>query len=104
MPEGIALADAIIQLRAELLAARSEGAHEDIQLPVESLTLELKVVVTLTAEGKAGFRVPIVNAELGGSGGWGRENTQTVTVVFGPPLDSEGRPARIARAAKSFPG
>ena len=104
MPDSIGLADAIIQLRAELLAARSQGAHEQIQLPVESLTLELKVVATRTAEGKAGFRVPIVNAELGGGGGWGRENTQTVTVVFGSPLDSQGRPAKIAQAAKSLPG
>jgi len=104
MPEGIALADAITQLRDELLAARSEGAHEDIQFPIESLTLELKVVATRTAEGKAGFRVPIVGAELGGSGGWGRENTQTVTVVFGSPLDSEGRPAKIAHATRSLPG
>ena len=104
MPDSIALADAINQLRADLLVARSQGAQEDIQLPVESLTLELKVVATRTAEGKAGFRVPIVDAELGGRGEWARENTQTVTVVFGPPLDSEGRPARIAQAVKSLPG
>ena len=104
MPEGIALADAITQLRDELLAARSEGAHEEIQLPIESLTLELKVVATRTADGKAGFRVPIVNAEVGGSVGRGHENTQTVTVVFGSPLDSEGRPAKIAHAIKSLPG
>ena len=62
------------------------------------------MVATRTAEGKAGFRVPIVNAEVGGSGGWGHENMQTVTVVFGSPLDSEGRPAKIAHAIKSLPG
>jgi hypothetical protein len=66
MPDSIALADTISQLRADLLAARSQGAQEDIQFPVESLALELKMVATRTAEGKAGFRGPIVDAELGG--------------------------------------
>lgn len=93
----IDLAQAITLLRDGLLKARSEGAGDAIQLPVQSLTVELKVVAKRNAEGKAGFRVPIVNAELGGSAGVSNEQTQTVTVVFGSPVDSaSGNPALIA--------
>ena len=80
---GIGLAEAIGALRDELLAARATGGDSDIQLPVESMTVELQVAATRTRDGKAGFAVPIVNVELGGSAGWQRETMQTVTVVFG---------------------
>lgn len=99
MYEGIELSDAIKILRAELIKARDEGRDDEIQFPVESLTLELRVAATRTKDGTAGFRVPIVNAELGGSIGAHNEHTQTVTVVFGSPLDKNGRPAKIARAS-----
>jgi NTP-dependent ternary system trypsin peptidase co-occuring protein len=64
--DGIGLAQAIALLRAGLLEARAAAADSDIQLPVESMTVELQVVATRTREGKAGFAVPFVNAELGG--------------------------------------
>ena len=96
--EGIGLAEAIAELRDALLTARMAGAGSDIQLPVESMTVELRVVATRTRDGKAGFAVPFVHAELGASAGWQRENTQTVTVVFGGPADRDGNPVRIAQA------
>ena len=70
--DGIGLADAIADLRGELLAARAAGAGAEIQLPVESMTVALHVVATRTAGGRAGFKVLFVNAELGGSAGWQR--------------------------------
>lgn len=94
---GIGLADAIGQLRDELLRARAAGGDRDIQLPVESMTVDLKVVATRSADGKAGFRVPVVNVELGGSAGWQREATQTVTVVFSQPVDRDGKPVNVAQ-------
>jgi hypothetical protein len=102
--DGIGLADAIADLRSELLAARAAGAGADIQLPVESMTVALQVVATRTADGKAGFKVPFVNAELGGSAGWQRETVQTVTVVFGAPVDSAGKPVKVARASAERKG
>lgn len=95
---GIGLAEAIAVLRSELLAARAAAAGTDIQLPVESMTVQLHVAATRTREGKAGFSVPIVNVDFGGSVGWQREKMQTVTVVFGGPVDRDGRPVKVTSA------
>ena len=100
--EQIGLAAAIAALRDDLLAAQAAGAGFDIQLPVESMTVALQVVATRSREGKAGFVVPLVNAELGGSAGSQRAATQTVTVVFGVPIDREGRPVKVAKASNEF--
>ena len=66
--DGIGLADAIGMLRDELLQARAGGAGSDIQLPVESMTVVLTVEATKSVDGKAGFKVPVVELELGGGG------------------------------------
>jgi hypothetical protein len=97
--EGVGLAEALEVLRAELASARAEGAGKDVQFPIQTLTVELKVGVTKTADGKTGFRVPFVGAELGGSVGYDRERVQTLTLVLGPPVDREGRPVKVARAS-----
>jgi hypothetical protein len=104
LERGIGLADAIGLLRDELEEARRAGAGQDVQFPVNSLTVELKVAATRSADGKAGFSVPIVNLELGGSAGWQREAMQTVTVVFGPPVDRGGNPVRVAAASDEVKG
>ncbi len=93
------MADAIGLLRGELLKARRAGAGEDVQFPVNSMTVELKVAATKSMDGKAGFMVPIVSLESGGSAGWQRETMQTVTVVFGPPIDRDGNPVKVLRPA-----
>jgi len=95
--DGVGLADAIRMLRDELLKARASGAGSDIQLPVESMTVVLTVEATRSLEGKAGFKVPVVELELGGGGGRQRSSGQTVTVVFGEPVDRQGRPVKVAR-------
>lgn len=102
--EGVELAAAIGILRDELLKAREAGADSDIQLPVESMTVQLQVAATRTSGGKAGFSVPIVNVELGGSAGWEREKMQTVTVVFGAPVDREGNPVKVAQESNEPKG
>jgi hypothetical protein len=66
--DDLGLAEAIAALRDDLLKARAEGGKSDIQLPVESMTVELTVTATRSANGKAGFKVPIVEVELGGVG------------------------------------
>ena len=98
--EGIGLADAIGMLRDELLTARAAGAGSDIQLPVESMTVVLTVEATKSFDGKAGFKVPVVELELGGGGSRQRSSGQTVTVVFGEPVDRQGRPVKVAKASK----
>ncbi|GAB3831581.1 trypco2 family protein [Dactylosporangium cerinum] len=102
--EGLGLAEAIAVLRDELLRARAAGAGSGVQLPVESMTVELTVTASRSVDGKAGFKVPFVEVELGGGGSRGRGLTQTVTVVFGSPVDDEGRPVRVARADDELKG
>jgi hypothetical protein len=98
---GIGLAEAIESIRGSLLAARASGEGQDIRLPVESVTVELQVVGTSGVDGRAGFKVPVVNLELGGSTSRQWENTSVVTVVFGPPVDRDGHVVKIAQTSDS---
>jgi hypothetical protein len=101
---GLGLADAIGLLRDELLQARAAGGNSDIQLPVNSMTVELKVTATRSVDGKAGFTVPVVGLEVGGGAGREHAAGHTVTVVFGGPVDREGNPVKVASAADTLPG
>jgi len=102
--EGLGLAEAIEALRDDLLQARAAGATSDIQLPVESMTVELTVTATRSVDGKAGFKVPIVEVELGGGGSRERGTGQTVTVVFGGPVNRQGEPVKVAQATSELKG
>jgi hypothetical protein len=101
---GLGLADAIALLRDELLRARAAGGRSDIQLPVNSMTVELTVTATRSLDGKAGFTVPFVGVELGGGAGREHASGHKVTVVFGGPVDREGNPVKVASAAHAMPG
>jgi hypothetical protein len=100
----VGLSEAIKGLRAELVTAMTAGAGEPIQFPIAKMTVELQVVATKGADGKAGFRVPVIEVELGGGANWQRENTQTVTIEFGSPVDREGRPVKVASASSQIKG
>ena len=102
--DGLGLADAIGLLRDELLRARAAGAGSEIQLPVESMTVELTVHATRSVDGKAGFTVPVVNLQLGGGGARERGSEQKVTVVFGGPVDRDGNPVKVASASDDVKG
>jgi len=102
--DGLGLADAIGLLRDELLKARAAGSSSDIQLPIASMTVELTVTATRSLDRKVGFKVPIVEVELGGSGGRQRGSEQRVTVVFGGPVDRGGRPVKVAKASDELKG
>lgn len=65
---GWGLSEAIGLLRDELLSARADGAMSDIQLPVESVTVELSVTAVRSADRKAAFTVPVAGMHLGGDG------------------------------------
>jgi hypothetical protein len=66
--------------------------------------VELTVRATRSVDGKARFKVPIVEVELGGGGSRERGTKQTVTVVFGDPVDREGKPVKVARASSELEG
>lgn len=93
--DGLELADAIGLLRDALLQAQAAGAGSEIQLPIESMTVELKITAIRSKDGKAGFKVPVVELELGGGGSREHGSEQTVTVVFGGPVDRQGRPVKV---------
>src|SRR6266568_1685317 len=95
--DGLGLADAIGLLRDELLRARAAGADSDIQLPVESMMVELTVTATRSVDGTAGFTVPVVGLNLGGGGARERGSEQKVTVVFGGPVDRQGNQVKVAQ-------
>jgi hypothetical protein len=97
--EGLGLADAIALLRDELLTARAAGGSSDIQLPVESMTVVLKVAATKSRDGKAAFKIPIIDLEMGGGAGREYGTEQTVTVVFGGPVDRDGASVKVAKAS-----
>jgi hypothetical protein len=95
--DGIGLAEAIEMLRAEVLAAQTKAAGAAVRFPVETLTVQLKVGLTKLADGKVGFKVPFVGAELGASAGLHQETTQTVTLVLGPPVNAQGQPISVSQ-------
>jgi hypothetical protein len=101
---GLGLSEAIETLRDELLRARAAGAASDIQLPVKSMTVELTVTATRSADGKAGFMVPVVGLQLGGGRSREQGTEQKVTVVFGGPVDRDGHSVNVASAADVLPG
>lgn len=96
---GLGLSEAIGVLRDELLRAQAAGAASDIQLPVESVTVELTVNATRSADGRVGFTVPVVGLQLGGGASREQGSEQKVTVVFGGPVDRDGRPLKVASAS-----
>ena len=102
--EGLGLADAIALLRDELLTARAAGGKSAIQLPIESMTVQLTVTATRSVDGKAGFKIPFVALELGGGAGRQRGSEQLVTVVFEAPVDREGKPVKVAEATDELKG
>ena len=104
LTEGLGLADAIGVLRDELLSARAAGAKSEIQLPVESMTVQLTVTATRSIDGKAGFRIPFLEMDIGGGTARERGSEQLVTVVFGGPVDRDGRPVKVAEATDELKG
>src|SRR3954470_3794567 len=94
--DDIELADAIEMLHEQFSRAVLRAAGKDVQFPVESLTVELNAVAKQTRDGKAGFKIPLVNVEVGGGIGRSGESTQKVTVVFSAPLDTQGNPIKVA--------
>jgi Trypsin-co-occurring domain 2 len=102
--EGIRLADAIEMLRSEILEAQTRATGARVQFPIQSLKVDLKVGLTKLADGKAGFTVPFIGAELGVSGGLHSETTQIVSVLLGPPVDPQGRPVSVGQTSDELKG
>ncbi len=94
---GMGLAEAICQIKADLAEAQTTPTGKEMRLPVKSVTVELKVVATTSADTRAGFKVPFVDLELGGSAALSAEHTHTITVVFDTPIDEYGDPVKVGK-------
>lgn len=93
--------EAIEAVRAELRAAVDQAAGQDMQFPVSSVELQFQVGVTREKSGSAALKVWVV--ELEGGGGLTREDTHTVTVTLGPPVDQDGEPVKVRRRRREKP-
>jgi len=100
--DGLGLAEAIALLRDDLLRARAAGAAWGVQL--DSMTVVLTVTATKSVDGGPRFMVPVVGAGLREGGDRTQRSEQTVTVVFGAPVDSDGLPVKVASASDVLKG
>jgi Trypsin-co-occurring domain 2 len=100
--DSVGLAEALEYLRSELALAQERGSRAGIQFPIQSLTIELTVGLTKTRDGKAGFRVPYVGVELGGSMGMHHDTLQTITLQLAGPVDQEGRPIKVSEPSDTL--
>jgi hypothetical protein len=99
---GMSLEAAIEQIRGDLEKVRLSGEGADIRLPVKSVTVQLQVVAYKEASGKAGFKVPFEH-EAGGSAWMSSQRTNTVTIVFGEPVDQGKKPPPVPAAISLTP-
>lgn len=81
-PGLIPLADFVAALRAELEAARAQGARERLNFDVGPIELELELVTEKEASVRGGLRFWIVEAGAGGK--WQRASRQRVKLTLTP--------------------
>ncbi|MBB5081508.1 trypco2 family protein [Nonomuraea endophytica] len=98
----LGLAEAIAEIRRELMDAMAKGADADIQFPVGEVTLEFHVGVKKSGEGSGKVKVWVIEAGAGGK--IEHDQVQTVTVVLQPPVDRDGKPIKVARRSSSMMG
>lgn len=99
------LSDAIENLRAELSRAHAAGKDEDIRFEVESIALELDVVLTRAASGEAKleWKIPFfggVGAEGAGRYEQGTERSHRLSLQLKVAPGPNGRSRQIAGVGK----
>lgn len=95
----LGLADAIEDLRDELELARSRVKADGITFPIRSVTVELQMVAVKEGEGKAGFKIPVIDLELGVAGRVSREATHRIVIEFATPVTASGEAIRVNRVS-----
>jgi hypothetical protein len=84
---GIALAQAVQDLRQELTSALEEGRGKNLRFKPGQIELELGVEVTMEAGAKGGVKFWVV--ELGADGKTGRVGTHKLKLSL-QPVDKDG--------------
>jgi hypothetical protein len=98
--EVVGLADVIRQVRRELTVAREEGEEQDIRFSVQKVHLEFAVQVHRAGDGRAGLRIGVVTAELGGA--VAKDTTHRVQVELAP--EDEHGMIRVGRHPRTDGG
>lgn len=93
----LSVADAITELRREIITASDRARNEEVQFEISKMTLELNVVATFGVDGKAGFKVPVVNLELGGTATSSQQYTHRVTLELSGPIAPDSSSVRVGR-------
>ena len=90
----VTLADAVREIRAQLLMAAMEGEDQPIRFMPKSVEVELGIVFTLEAEAGAGFKIWSL-VDLSSKGKVGDETTHKVKLVL-EPVGRDGKPTAIS--------
>ena len=81
------LADVIAQVKKELAAAQNTPGP-NIGLPLQSVKIDMVITQTTDVNGKIQIGVPILSADLGGTGERKVEDSSTISVELQPPTAS----------------
>ncbi|MBV9481760.1 MAG: hypothetical protein JO249_13545 [Acidobacteria bacterium] len=100
MANSIPLAEAIADLRAELLDAVSEGQGKDLHFGLKPIELELSLAVT--KEGGATGKVKFWVVELGADGKYQNEVMHKLKLVL-EPRGIDGREFQVSNVGEKRP-
>ena len=90
---GLPLAEAVRQLRAELLAAMKEGEAHGLKFTVESVDLELNLVLDIRR--KYDGRLALWKVSAGGGRERGRQETHRMILKLKPQRSEGGENAEV---------
>ncbi|MGP3972178.1 trypco2 family protein [Streptomyces sp. 6N223] len=90
----VGLAEVIRQVRQELTQAREDGEGTPLRFAVQQVSLEFAVQLHRTGDGRAGLRIGVLTAEVGG--GAARDTTHRIQVELRPE-DEDGGMWRAGR-------
>ncbi|KND59469.1 hypothetical protein BVER_03231c [Candidatus Burkholderia verschuerenii] len=97
----VPLADAIEDLRAELMDALTRGKDSDLHFRLKPIELEMTIGITKKGEGKGSIKFWVV--ELGGSGSYENSATHRLKLVLEPVTGPDNAEALISDAVKTNP-
>lgn len=98
---GVGLAEAIRELRAELLTAQAESAGEGVLFELGPVEMEFAVTLSRGGDANAGVRIGVVT--LGASGKLSKDSVHRVKFVLTPKDAQTGDALEIAAQMDSVP-
>ena len=94
MDAKVTLAQAIAEIRAQLIEANAQSKNEAIRFVATEIEVELEIVFKLEAEAGAGFKLFSL-VDVSGKAKRGDESTHKVTLKL-TPVGSDGKPVLVS--------